>query len=129
MSRLERIDFVHRKSFIELDARARAMALLDKGSDRELLGPFERIESPWLAIQGVTPQSDDGCVEIKGAIDGAPAVRPVKLTCDSSCTRKLFQTGVWITLRSRLQQIEVDQALLCMKLSNSRQGRSHCHIS
>ena len=74
MSRLQGIDFVHRKSFIELDARARAKALLDEGSGRELLGPFERIESPWLPMQGVTPQSDDGCVVIKGAIDGAPAV-------------------------------------------------------
>ena len=74
MSRLQGIDFVHRKSFIELNARARAKALLDEGSDRELLGPFERIESPWLPMQGVTPQSDDGCVVMKGTIDGAPAV-------------------------------------------------------
>jgi len=74
MSRLQGIDFVHRKSFIELNARARAKALLDEGSDRELLGPFERIASPWLAMQGITPQSDDGCVVIKGAIDGAPVV-------------------------------------------------------
>jgi malonate decarboxylase beta subunit len=74
MSRFQGIDFVHRKSFIELNARARAKALLDEGSDRELLGPFERIESPWLPMQGVTPQSDDGCVVIKGTIDGAFAV-------------------------------------------------------
>src|ERR1700683_116486 len=74
MSRLQGIDFVRRRSFIELDARARAKALLDEGSDRELLGPFERIESPWLAQQGVTPQSDDGCVVMKGMIDGAAAV-------------------------------------------------------
>jgi len=74
MSRLQGIDFIHRKSFIELNARARAKALLDEGSDRELLGPFERIESPWLPMQGVTPQSEDGCVVMKGTIDGAPAV-------------------------------------------------------
>ena len=74
MSRLQGIDFVHRKSFIELNARARAKALLDEGSDRELLGPFERIASPWLAMQGITPQSDDGCVVMKGAIDGSPVV-------------------------------------------------------
>src|ERR1700689_5011568 len=60
MSRFQGIDFVHRKSFIELNARARAKALLDEGSDRELLGPFKRIASPWLAMQGITPQSDDG---------------------------------------------------------------------
>lgn len=74
MSPLQGVDFIHRRSFIELDARARSKALLDEGSDRELLGPFERIESPWLAMQGVTPQSDDGCVVMKGRIDGAPAV-------------------------------------------------------
>jgi malonate decarboxylase beta subunit len=74
MSRLQGIDFVHRKSFIELAARARAKALLDEGSERELLGPFEFIQSPWLPMQGVTPQSDDGCVVMKGAIDGSPVV-------------------------------------------------------
>ena len=42
-------DFVNRKSFIELDARARAQSLFDEGTWRELVGPFDRIESPWLA--------------------------------------------------------------------------------
>src|ERR1700689_1288045 len=74
MSNFQGVDFVRRRSFIELNARARTKALLDEGSDRELLGPFERIESPWLPMQGVTPQSDDGCVVMKGTIDGAPAV-------------------------------------------------------
>lgn len=35
-------------SFIELKARQRAQALLDDGSYRELLDPFEGIISPWL---------------------------------------------------------------------------------
>jgi malonate decarboxylase beta subunit len=63
-----------RHSFIELDARARAAALFDADSARELLGPFDRLESPWLAMQNVTPQADDGCVVMKGRIDGVPAV-------------------------------------------------------
>ncbi|MFC3690630.1 biotin-independent malonate decarboxylase subunit beta [Chenggangzhangella methanolivorans] len=63
-----------RISFVELNARARAMALLDAGSFRELLGPFDRIESPWLPRQGVVPQSDDGVVAARGTIGGAPAV-------------------------------------------------------
>jgi len=42
-----------RKSFVELNARERAQALLDEGGYRELLGPFERLESPWLLLQGV----------------------------------------------------------------------------
>ena len=59
-------DFVNRKSFIELDARARAQSLFDEGTWKELVGPFDRIESPWLAKQGIAPQSDDGCIVIKG---------------------------------------------------------------
>jgi len=67
-------NFINRQSFIELDARGRATALLDAGTQRELVGPFDRVESPWLAIQGVTPQADDGCVVMKGKIGGQAAV-------------------------------------------------------
>src|SRR5258708_3715464 len=67
-------NFMHRQSFIELDARERATALFDAGTSRELLGPFDRVESPWLAMQGVTPQEDDGCVVMKGKIAGQAAV-------------------------------------------------------
>jgi malonate decarboxylase beta subunit len=67
-------NFIHRQSFIELDARERATALFDAGTSRELLGPFDRVESPWLAMQGVTPQEDDGCVVMKGKIAGQAAL-------------------------------------------------------
>ena len=63
-----------RQSFIELNARERAGALFDAGTRRELAGPFDRIESPWLPLQGVTPQADDGCVVMKGKISGHSAV-------------------------------------------------------
>ncbi len=62
------------RSFIELKARQRAQALLDEGSYRELLDPFEGIVSPWLGPQGIVPQSDDGMVVAKGTINGKPAV-------------------------------------------------------
>ncbi|SEK82061.1 malonate decarboxylase beta subunit [Kosakonia sacchari] len=62
------------RSFIELKARQRAQALLDKGSYRELLDPFEGIISPWLGPQGIVPQADDGMVVAKGTINGQPAV-------------------------------------------------------
>ena len=62
------------ESFIELPARERARSLLDAGSFRELLGPFDRIESPWLPLQGIVCQADDGCVIARGTIDGEPAV-------------------------------------------------------
>src|SRR5580658_4043719 len=67
-------DFVSRRSFIELDGRARAQGLFDEGTWKELVGPFDRIESPWLPMQGITPQSEDGCIVIKGKIGGSPAV-------------------------------------------------------
>lgn len=61
-------------SFIELKARERAHLLLDEGSYRELLDPFEGIMSPWLGVQGIVPQSDDGMVVAKGTLNGQPAV-------------------------------------------------------
>jgi malonate decarboxylase beta subunit len=67
-------EYLQRRSFIELDARARANSLLDSGTARELAGPFDRIESPWLPLQGVTPQADDGCTVMRGTIGGHQAV-------------------------------------------------------
>lgn len=64
----------HRESMTELGARQRARALLDAGSMRELADPFCRLSSPWLGLQGITPQADDGVVVAKGMIDGLPAV-------------------------------------------------------
>jgi malonate decarboxylase beta subunit len=61
-------------SFVELGARQRARAVLDDGSFRELIDPFERLVSPWLAKQGVVPQADDGVVIAKGTIEGKPVV-------------------------------------------------------
>jgi malonate decarboxylase beta subunit len=66
--------FVNRESFIELSGRDRAQSVMDPGSWRELVGPFERVESPWLPEQGIAPQSDDGCIVLKGKISGKPAV-------------------------------------------------------
>jgi malonate decarboxylase beta subunit len=61
-------------SFIELTARERAHALLDDGQGRELIDPFERVTSPWLASQGIVTQADDGVAVVKGAFDRQPAV-------------------------------------------------------
>lgn len=67
-------ELLTRQSFIELDALRRAEALADPGSLRVLCGPFARIESPWLAPQGITPQSDDGTVIARATIGGRPTV-------------------------------------------------------
>ena len=66
--------FLDRKSFVELNARERAQALLDEGTYRELLGPFERLESPWLVLQRVVPQADDGLIVARGRIGGIDSV-------------------------------------------------------
>jgi len=65
---------LQRDSFIERGARSRAHALLDPGSFRELAGPFERLYSPWLAMQKLVTQADDGVVVAKGRLDGQPTV-------------------------------------------------------
>ncbi|HEK1692927.1 TPA: biotin-independent malonate decarboxylase subunit beta [Pseudomonas putida] len=62
------------RSFVELGARQRARTLLDPGSFRELLGPFERLMSPWLPRQGIVPQADDGVVIAKGLLGGRNTV-------------------------------------------------------
>jgi len=67
-------ELLARHSFIELDALGRATALLDPGSLRVLAGPFDRLESPWLVPQGITPQADDGTVIARGTVDGRPVV-------------------------------------------------------
>ena len=63
-----------RTKFTELSARQRAAALLDHGTFWELIGPFERLESPHLEPQGVVPACDDGVVVARGDLDGDKAV-------------------------------------------------------
>lgn len=55
-------------SFQELSPRERLAALFDDQCYTEMLGPFDRITSPWLAQQGLVPQSDDGVVVVRGSI-------------------------------------------------------------
>src|SRR6202050_1052767 len=66
--------FLARSSFIELAARERARAILDANTFRELLGPFDRIKSPWLPLQGIVAQADDGVVLARGTLDGRAAL-------------------------------------------------------
>jgi malonate decarboxylase beta subunit len=65
---------LERDSFIEHGARSRAQVLLDPGTFRELVGPFERLYSPWLAMQHLVTQADDGVVVAKGRMAGLPTV-------------------------------------------------------
>ena len=63
-----------RTSFIELRGRERAQALLDEGSFVELLDPFDQLESPHLAPQGIVPESDDGVIIAKGSFNSHAVV-------------------------------------------------------
>ena len=63
-----------KQSFIELNARQRAKALLDENNFRELLDPFTRMMSPWLPKQNIVPQADDGVVVAKGTLEQRPVV-------------------------------------------------------
>ena len=62
------------KGFIDLTARKRISAVLDKNTMRELLSPFDRVTSPWLEKQGIVPQFDDGVVVARGTLSGKKAV-------------------------------------------------------
>jgi malonate decarboxylase beta subunit len=48
--------------------------VLDTGTFRELLGPFDRLKSPWLPLQDIVQQADDGVVIARGQIEGHEAV-------------------------------------------------------
>src|SRR5690554_3005753 len=63
-----------KNSFIELDARNRAVSILDSGTFREILDPFDRMASPHLALQGIVPQNDDGVVVARGQIKSKSVV-------------------------------------------------------
>jgi malonate decarboxylase beta subunit len=58
-------------SFAEATPRERLAAILDRGTFRELLDPFARATSPYLALQGLVAQSDDGVVVGRGNVAGA----------------------------------------------------------
>lgn len=58
-------------SFAEATPRERLVAILDDRSFREVLGPFDRVTSPYLHAHGLVAQSDDGVVVGRGTLDGA----------------------------------------------------------
>lgn len=58
-----------KNSFVELSGRDRAIALLDEGTERELVGPFDDMISPHLEPQGIVPESDDGVILMKGQLE------------------------------------------------------------
>lgn len=63
-----------KNSFVELSARERAKAILDKGTFREMIDPYEKFKSPHLLKQGIVAQNDDGMIIAKGTFKGKPSV-------------------------------------------------------
>ena len=59
-----------KNSFVELNGRQRAFALVDENSGRELVGPEYDMISPHLEPQKIVPESDDGVILVKGTLNG-----------------------------------------------------------
>jgi len=59
-----------RRSYVESTPRERIVALADPGTFREILDPFARCSSPYLAEQGVVAQRDDGVVIGRALLEG-----------------------------------------------------------
>lgn len=65
-------DTLQEMSFLDANARRRAVGIVDKGSFTELAGPADRLESPHLPAMGEAVQFDDGIVTGVGRIGKRP---------------------------------------------------------
>lgn len=59
-------------SFLDANARNRAIGIVDKGSFTELAGPMDRMESPHLPLLGEAVEFDDGIVTGVGFVGKRP---------------------------------------------------------
>ncbi|MDO9069306.1 MAG: biotin-independent malonate decarboxylase subunit beta, partial [Deltaproteobacteria bacterium] len=65
-------DQLQENSFLESNARARAIGLADSGTFTELAGPRHRISSPHLPLMGEAVEFDDGIVTGVGLMSRKP---------------------------------------------------------
>ncbi len=63
---------IQKRSFLESEARTRALGLVDPGTFTELAGPRHRISSPHLPLLGEAVEFDDGIVTGVGLIGKKP---------------------------------------------------------
>jgi biotin-independent malonate decarboxylase beta subunit len=63
---------LQQRSFLECNARARAIGLVDPGTFTELAGPRHRISSPHLPLLGEAVEFDDGIVTGVGLVGDKP---------------------------------------------------------
>ena len=59
-------------SFLDANARERAIGMVDAGTFTEFLGPLDRFTSPHLPVLGTAVEFDDGTVTGVGLIDKHP---------------------------------------------------------
>lgn len=60
------------RSFLESNARERALGLVDEGTFTEFVGPFDRRTSPHLEVLGEAVEFDDGIVTGVGKVGKTP---------------------------------------------------------
>jgi biotin-independent malonate decarboxylase beta subunit len=65
-------DTLQRQSFLECNARQRAIGIVDSGTFSELAGPRDRLSSPHLPVLGEAIQFDDGVITGVGLIGKKP---------------------------------------------------------
>lgn len=63
-----------KNSFVELNGRQRAFALVDENTGREIVGPEFDMISPHLEPQKIVPESDDGVIVVRGQLNGKNVV-------------------------------------------------------
>lgn len=65
-------DTLQEMSFLDANARNRAIGIVDNGSFTELAGPMDRMESPHLPLLGEAVEFDDGIVTGVGLVGKRP---------------------------------------------------------
>ena len=65
-------DALQKNSFLDANARNRAISLVDKNTFTELCGPMDRLESPHLPLLGEAVEFDDGIVTGVGLVGKRP---------------------------------------------------------
>ncbi len=69
---MKHYDELQKSSFYNANARERAIAMVDKGTFTEFLGPLDRFTSPHLPVLGTAVEFDDGTVTGVGLIGKHP---------------------------------------------------------
>ncbi len=65
-------DTLQKTSFLDANARNRAIGIVDKGSFTELAGPMDRMPSPHLPLMGEAVEFDDGITTGVGLVGKRP---------------------------------------------------------